>query len=226
MTLVLALAAMVGSAHAQKRPYYADVQLPAADGLYERWDPRRSWGAPHTVEALQEVANRVAFQLPLADPIFIGDISRRGGGRLPGHRTHHLGIDVDIGLFMGAGRMPLGGFVDLLPHELDVRSTWVLLTALLDTGQVKFVLLDQGLINVLRKYALEEVGLDRATVDEIFPPPGTRVSWKRRGVVRHAPNHASHMHVRLASEKFADRYDVGEEDDPFGLGPLADPVGD
>ena len=211
--LAAALWALATAAHAA-RPYYAGYQLPPADGVYERWDPKRSWGAKHMIEALQEMANRVAFQLPLADPVFIGDISRRGGGRLQGHRTHHLGIDVDIGLFMGDGRQPLGGFVDLLPHELDVRSTWILLTALLDTGQVKFVLLDQGHINVLRKYALEEVGLDETTVNNLFPPKGTWIPWSRRGVVRHAPNHSSHMHVRLSSQKFEDRYDISEE--PFG----------
>ena len=213
LTSILSTSALLapGVASAQT---YAGYQLPPAEGLYERWDPRRSWGAQHTIEALQQVANRVAFLLPLADPIFIGDISRRGGGHLPPHRTHHLGIDVDIGLFMGDGRQPLGGFMNLLPHELDVRSTWVLLTALLDTGQVKFVLLDQGHIQVLRKYALEEVGLDESTVDELFPPPGSWVSWRRRGVVRHDPNHASHLHVRLSPEKFEDRYDAVEED-PF-----------
>ncbi len=213
MLLPLLAAALAPALAGDGRPYYAGYQLPPADGLYERWDPRRSWGAEHMIEALQAVAHRVAFQLPLADPIFIGDISRRGGGRLPGHKTHHLGIDVDIGLFMGDGQQPLGGFVSLLPHELDVRSNWVLLTALLDTGQVKFVLLDEGHIQVLRKYALEEVGLDKGTVDDLFPPPGTWIPWKRRGVVRHAPNHASHMHVRLVGEKFEDRYDIGE--DPF-----------
>ncbi|HHO51538.1 MAG TPA: hypothetical protein ENK18_11840 [Deltaproteobacteria bacterium] len=195
-----------------KRPFYAGYQLPAADGLYERWDPRRSWGAEHVIEALQEVANRVAFLLPVADPLFIGDISARGGGRLPGHRTHHLGIDVDIGLFMGQGQQPLGGFVDLLPYELDVRSNWILITALLDTGQVKFILLDQGHIQVLRRYALEEVGLDLETVDGLFPPPGSRLGWRRRGVIRHAPNHASHFHVRLTSTQLDDRYTEAGED--------------
>ena len=204
----------------------ASHQLPEADGLYERWDPRRSYGAEHVIEALQEVANRVAFQLPLADPLFIGDISAKGGGYLPGHRTHHLGIDVDIGLFMGQGQQPLGGFIDLLPHELDVRSTWVLLTALLDTGQIKFVLLDQGHIQVLRRYALEEVGLDAHSVNELFPPPGTPIAWRRRGVVRHAPNHASHLHVRLTSTQLEDRYTTATDEDIFEGAMEGEPIGD
>jgi len=206
-TWIVTALVWVSPAGAQdNRPYYAGYQLPPADGLYERWDARRSWGALHMVEALQQVANRVAFQLPLADPILIGDISRRGGGPLPGHQTHHLGIDVDIGLFMGAGQQPLGGPIDLLPHELDVASTWVLITALLDTGQVQYMLLDRGHIEVLRRYALEEVGLDPQTVDQLFPPRGTPLVWRRRGVIRHAPNHRSHLHVRLTSARLDDGY--------------------
>ncbi|MEO0599914.1 MAG: penicillin-insensitive murein endopeptidase [Myxococcota bacterium] len=205
-TWTIAALAFASTAWGQSRPYYAGYQLPPADGLYERWDPRRSWGALHMVEAMQQVANRVAFQLPLADPILIGDISRRGGGPLPGHQTHHLGIDVDIGLFMGAGQQPLGGPIDLLPHELDVASNWVLITALLDTGQVQYMLLDRGHIEVLRDYALEEVGLDLQTVDQLFPPRGTPLVWRRRGVIRHAPNHKSHLHVRLTSAKLDDSY--------------------
>jgi murein endopeptidase len=58
-----------------------------------RWDPDRSWAAAHLVST----------------------VSRKGGGPLPPHKTHHLGIDADIGLFMDDGRQPLGGFVDVPP---------------------------------------------------------------------------------------------------------------
>ncbi len=196
--LVCASTARADSGDPDATRFFAGWQLPSADGLYERWDPRRSWGASHVVAALQEVAHRVAFELPLADPLMIGDISRRGGGRMPGHRTHDKGIDVDVGLYMTDQRQPLGGFLDLRPHQLDVHANWVLITALLDTGQVQHVLLDQGHIDRLRRYALDEVGLDEASVDRIFPPRGTRIRWQETGVVRHAPNHRSHLHVRLA----------------------------
>ena len=176
---------------------YAGAQLPGADGLYQRWDPKRSWATSYVIETLETVAGRVAFELPLADPLLIGDMSRRGGGRMEGHVTHDKGIDVDIGLFMDDGRQPLGGFVDLRPSQLDVRSTWILVRTMLDTGQVQFILLDQGLIDRLKSYAISEVGLDRATAEDIFPPREERPAWSERGVVRHAPNHKSHLHVRL-----------------------------
>jgi hypothetical protein len=143
------------------------------------------------------VAERLALELPLADPLMVGDISRKGGGRLPGHSTHHMGIDVDLGLFMDNGRQPLGGFVDVSPDRIDVYATWILVRSLLDTGQVQHILLDQSLINELREHVLYEVGLDRPTVDALFPPPTRRLTWAVRNVIRHAPNHKSHLHVRL-----------------------------
>lgn len=177
--------------------FWAGWQLPTADGLYERWDPTRSWASQHVIQILQSVAERMALELPNADPLLIGDISRRGGGRMPGHLTHDKGIDVDIGLFMSDGEQPLGGFLELTPSQLDVRSTWILVRTLLDTDQVQFILLDQGHIERLRAYALGDLGLDAETVDEMFPPPLRSPKWSERGVVRHAPNHRSHLHVRL-----------------------------
>lgn len=177
--------------------YMANWQLPRADGLYERWDADRAWASAHVISTLQVVAERMALELPLADPLMIGDISRKGGGHMMGHSTHNLGIDVDIGLFMDDGRQPLGGFVDVPPQHVDVSSTWILIRSLIDTGQLQFILLDQSLIDVLRDYVLHEVGLDRDLVDSIFPPPTRRLNWATRNVVRHAPNHRNHLHVRL-----------------------------
>lgn len=177
--------------------YAANWQLPRADGLYERWDPDRAWASAHVISTLQAVAERMALELPLADPLMIGDISRRGGGRLEGHLTHGLGIDVDIGLFMDDGHQPLGGFVDVTPERLDLYATWMLIRSLLDTGQVQFILLDQSLIDVIRDYILHDVGLDRQVVDSLCPPASRRLTWKVRNVMRHAPNHKSHLHVRL-----------------------------
>jgi hypothetical protein len=191
------IAAPAQAAPSDKLVAWAGAQLPDADGLYQRWDPKRSWATSYVIETLEVVAERVAFELPLADPLLIGDMSRRGGGRLDGHISHDKGIDVDIGLFMDDGRQPLGGFVDLRPSQLDVKSTWILVRTMLDTGQVQFILLDQGLIDRLKSYAINEVGLDRAEAEAIFPPRESKPAWSEKGVVRHAPNHKSHLHVRL-----------------------------
>jgi len=171
-------------------------QLPSAEGLYERWDPSRSWATSYVVPVLEEVAEKLAYALPLADPLLIGDISRRGGGHLPGHVTHDAGIDVDIGLFWNDGEQPLGGFVDLQPDDLDVHSTWILVQTLLDSGQVQYMLLDETLIERLRQHA-EELGVPQDEIDATFLPRNAKLDAGTIGVVRHAPNHRSHLHVRL-----------------------------
>jgi murein endopeptidase len=184
--------------------FTANWQLPKQDGLYQRWDPARSFASAHVVSTLQVVAERLALELPLADPLLIGDISRKGGGHMEGHSTHHLGIDVDLGLFMDDARQPLGGFVDVPPERLDVHATWILVRSLLDTGQLQFGLLDQSLIDVLREYVTVNVGLDKSAVEALFPPRTRRLTWSVRGVIRHAPNHKSHLHARLVPPMLED----------------------
>ena len=117
------------------------------------------------------------------------------------HLTHRLGIDMDVGLFMDDGRQPLGGFVPVSPQRLDAYATWILMRSFLDTGQVQHILMDQTLIDRLREYVLYDVGLDRNEVNAIFPPATRRLTWAVRGVVRHAPKHGDHMHVRLVTTR-------------------------
>ncbi len=179
--------------------YRAAHQVPQVPGLLLRWDPARSWGTSALVDTLHAVARRLAFELPTADPLLVGDVSRRGGGRLSGHITHHLGMDADIGLFTGDGEQPLGGFLDVAPAALDARANWFLIRALLDTGRVHYILLDQGHIDRIRSFAEIELGVERDVLDAIFPSPDARIPWERFGVVRHAPNHRSHLHVRVSS---------------------------
>ncbi len=187
----LVTALMPGSLAAE----VATVSLPDAPGLYERWDPDRSWGAPLLIDTLTEVALRLAWSHPYIDPIVVGDLSRRGGGPLFGHRTHDIGIDADLGLYTRGGRQP-DGFVDITPEDLDVEATWALLTALLDTGNVRFILLDQGHIDRIRRW-LRARGTPASRIDAVFVPPSTPLNASRWGVVRHAPNHRSHLHVRV-----------------------------
>ena len=201
MIWLLAHLALAADMEAQDaRAPVAAHQLDQRPGVYLRWDPRRSWGTSLLVEVMDEVAHRVAAELPLADPLLVGDISRRGGGWMPGHITHHMGIDADVGLYTGDGRQPLEGFLDVAPADLDLHATWVLIRALLDTDQVAFILLDQRHIDRLREYVVAWEGLSPSEAESIFVRPGASLPWGTRGVVRHAPNHKSHLHVRIQVE--------------------------
>jgi penicillin-insensitive murein endopeptidase len=146
------------------------------------------------------VAEELAFTVPDADPLFIGDMSRKGGGWLRGHVTHDVGLDADIGLFSIDRHQPLSGFEDVPSWKLDTEATWLLIKAFLDTGRVDFILLDQSLIRKLRTYLLENAILPEDEVDRIFPPYATAKWWDLDGIVRHASGHRNHMHVRVRCE--------------------------
>ncbi len=175
----------------------ATAQLERNDGLYVRWDAGNAWGTPLLVETMSQVGTRMAWLLPRSEPLMVGDMSSRGGGPLFGHKTHDTGEDADVGLYLKGGRQPLDGFVDVRPDELDLDANWLLIREFLDTGNVHFILLDQRHIEALRKHLLEERGYPRDYVDEVFPPRGAAIEWSAHGVVRHAPNHRSHLHVHV-----------------------------
>ena len=172
------------------------VQLPAAPDLYKRWHPDKAWARAEMVEAITRVSEEMAWLMPEADPIVIGDISTRYGGVLEGHKSHRAGVDADVGLYWGNGRMHKGGFRDVSASELDLEANWLLIRSLLDTGLVERILLDQRLINALRAYTIASGELTEDEAERIFPLGYTRM-WTHTGVVHHAPNHKEHLHLRV-----------------------------
>ena len=122
-----------------------------------------------------------------------------------GHTTHDQGIDADLGLFVHDG-VQRGEFVHIPSHAFDPEANWNLLKSLLDTGNVQFVLLDQRHINAIRAFLVEQ-GMPEQRLNKMFVPRNTRLADDLRGVVRHAPNHSSHMHVRITPRPPTPRYD-------------------
>jgi conjugal transfer mating pair stabilization protein TraG len=77
---------------------YPDVNtfLPREGLGYKTYSrDERRWGKASTIEALKTIA--INWHTKYSDtPIYIGNISRKGGGDLPPHKSHKKGIDVDI----------------------------------------------------------------------------------------------------------------------------------
>lgn len=56
----------------------------------------RNWGHPNTIDFINRLSRFAATQ-PGWDGLYIGDISQpRGGPMLTGHRSHQLGLDIDV----------------------------------------------------------------------------------------------------------------------------------
>ncbi|MEM6996823.1 MAG: penicillin-insensitive murein endopeptidase [Myxococcota bacterium] len=203
-TLVLpgARARAVGTPRSVGKPHRGrlvhGVQLPR-DPAYYRRRPSKAYGVQHTIDHTQAAIAAVRRAVPSARRVAIGDISARNGGALSGHRSHQSGRDVDIGLYFK--RRPAGypkQFVKASAGRIDLAANWALIDALAATvrksGGAQYVFLDYGVQKKLYKYA-QGKGVSKAKLGKIFQYPHGRRS--RRGLVRHEPHHADHMHVRF-----------------------------
>ncbi|MET7696182.1 penicillin-insensitive murein endopeptidase [Streptomyces sp. NPDC005485] len=99
-------------------------QLPASGpGFRASGRPAHRFGRPETGRALLAVAAAWSRAHPKGPVLDIRDLSRSGGGPLPGHVSHRLGFDVDIRPVKSNGRQgPLSwrrpGYSRALTQEL------------------------------------------------------------------------------------------------------------
>jgi len=74
------------------------VQLPETGPTWQamRLSRNRNWGHPETIDFIKTLSAKAARQ-PGWNGLYVGDISQpRGGPMLSGHRSHQMGLDVDI----------------------------------------------------------------------------------------------------------------------------------
>lgn len=74
------------------------VELPETGPTWQamRLSRNRNWGQPETIDFIQDLSRKAARQ-PGWKGLYIGDISQpRGGPMLSGHRSHQIGLDIDI----------------------------------------------------------------------------------------------------------------------------------
>ncbi|MEQ9692644.1 penicillin-insensitive murein endopeptidase [Shimia sp. SDUM112013] len=74
------------------------VQLPETGPTWQamRLSRNRNWGYPETIDFIRDLSAKAARQ-PGWNGLYIGDISQpRGGPMLSGHRSHQIGMDIDI----------------------------------------------------------------------------------------------------------------------------------
>ena len=74
------------------------VQLPETGPTWQamRLSRNRNWGHPETIDFIETLSAKAA-RLPGWNGLYIGDISQpRGGPMLSGHRSHQIGLDIDV----------------------------------------------------------------------------------------------------------------------------------
>jgi murein endopeptidase len=172
-------------------------QLPDLPLFFVRAQPNTEWGSTEMIDLLVEAGRHMSWVMPQASPFVVGDISAEHGGYLAGHISHRGGVDADVGIYKKGGWQTTRGFTRLAPSELDVSATWMLISTMLGTGKVDFILLDRGHIAKLHAYVLSAGLLTEEEAAHIFPTEGSRDVWANTGIIRHAPHHEDHFHVRV-----------------------------
>ncbi len=74
------------------------VELPETGPTWQamRLSRNRNWGHPETIDFIEDLSGFASRQRGW-DGLYIGDISQpRGGPMLTGHRSHQIGLDIDI----------------------------------------------------------------------------------------------------------------------------------
>ncbi|MCO5165604.1 MAG: penicillin-insensitive murein endopeptidase [Planctomycetes bacterium] len=71
------------------------IQLPASgSGYYGYRGANARWGQPRLVYGIERIGRR--FAGANAGDMGVGDLSLQNGGPIPGHKSHQVGIDVDV----------------------------------------------------------------------------------------------------------------------------------
>jgi murein endopeptidase len=149
--------------------------------------PELAFGAQETVEALMAAFRTVHKQFPTSAPARLNHIGGMEGGYLKPHRSHQSGRDADIGFFYKSDMAPAPGA--RREKLIDPVRNWALLRALATETDVQVILVDRGILKVLRAYAIK-AGEDRDFVDGLF-------LGGHKALIQHARHHKDHFHVRF-----------------------------
>jgi len=163
------------------------VELRSGPGVRVMMDDH-GFGTASTVRFILDAAAEMQERFPGAPDVAVGDISRERGGYLRPHRSHQLGLDVDVGYFYDP---PARWYTRATEKNLDRTLTWALLKALIAQGGVEYVFMDRSVQRLLREHATAS-GEDPAWLDEIFER-----SDKKDTLFRHTWGHLTHFHVRF-----------------------------
>ncbi|MFZ5891360.1 MAG: penicillin-insensitive murein endopeptidase [Myxococcota bacterium] len=158
-----------------------------ASELFVPVDAAHCYGTSETLKFLSDAVRKVHAAFPDTAPLSLGHISAERGGPLRPHVSHQAGRDVDISFYyVGGARWYTRG----TESNLDLPRTWALVRALVTETDVDMILIDRSIQELLWRYARERE--DRIWVDSLFQGKSSG-----RPIVRHAPGHATHLHVRF-----------------------------
>ncbi|MEP2029632.1 MAG: penicillin-insensitive murein endopeptidase [Paracoccaceae bacterium] len=160
-----------------------------------RLSRNRNWGHPEAIDFIEKLSKTAAKQ-PGWKGLYIGDISQpRGGPMLSGHRSHQIGLDIDIWM-LPADRL------NLSRNQRENISS-------ISMRRAKGAFVNDNWTRA--HHQILKAAAKDSRVARIFVFPGAKVqmckdakgnrSWLRK--IRPWYGHHYHFHVRLACPKRA-----------------------
>jgi Penicillin-insensitive murein endopeptidase/LysM domain len=156
--------------------------------LYTLVNPGDAWGTQETLDYLNSAVQAVQDEFPDTPPLALGDIGARRGGPLRPHISHQAGRDLDISFYYRDGTK---WYARGTRENLDFKRLWAFVRAIIAKTDIDLILLDHGLQEPLKEYALS-IGEDPVWLEQVFQGKGAT-----RPIIRHAPGHATHLHLRF-----------------------------
>ncbi len=168
----------------------------------------RAFGTDEMVFGLIECAATLADKWGDDDPISIGDISAKDGGKLSPHINHQAGRDVDLGFFIcdDKGRAQ-GNRLLRFDKEgkskegtlrFDVARNWEYVCAMMANphfgGEIKFVLIAEWLRELLLKPGESLAAKARTAEERSFRERQVKEAEK---ILRVKNDHDNHFHLSI-----------------------------
>ncbi len=186
-----ALVAGFGAYDDDKGVLKTGVQLPPGQHYVVK-HPSLSWGTGRSIRLIQSAVAKYRSRSRGGPKVHVGDISRKGGGKFPPHRSHQHGRDVDIGYVLKGPKKNEKRFIRANAKNIDVARSWKLIKSFLDTDEVKYIFMDRAIQKLLYTHALS-TGMSENSLDVYFQYPRRRT----HGMIRHSRGHVNHFHVRF-----------------------------
>lgn len=169
--------------------------FPEGDGWTLRAYRPRTWATRHVVGELAASLTEWRERYPDAQPVLLGELARRSGGRARPHRSHRTGRDVDVGyaLLQPPARHR---FTQATPATLDAAATWGLVQRLIASGAVESIFMAAQVQAQLLPHAIASV--DPAKLPAIFSVLCADPRDQKKALIRAWGGHDDHMHVRFS----------------------------
>lgn len=185
-----------GPSHSKGSPVAGKLkggQQVSSGAYFHVRDPERAWVTGEAALWLHEGFETLHRARPGAPRATVLDASFQHGGPIAHHRSHQSGRDVDLSYLQHSCSGPCPQRA-LAPVEIKAADQWMLLRTWLARDQVKYIFVDHALQAPLYDAAVAAGESEQDLRKWIQYPRGHTAP----GIIRHAPNHHDHLHVRFA----------------------------